>query len=121
MDIKYLEKLMDDRDELSTKSPSLIGRHSFYYEQQRKIIEGLQLIDKNIIDNNINDNDVRVRLRELGATFVQVRKDEAASHFRRFQTVEGNKIHTLEEELYSMALDVFYTYGSDAFKKEGGD
>lgn len=106
-DVTYLNTLVKKREELTTKYPTLIGRHSFFYEQKKYIDEGMSIIQK--LEHEHNE-DYTNRLLQLGLHFKQARSDEKCSHLRRFQTVQGNEIHKAEEELYCMAIDVFLTH-----------
>jgi len=68
---------------------------------------GIELVER--LDS-IEDKD-KEELANLGNTLVVVRNNELASHRGRIATDAGNLIHEAETELYSMALDVFKTYG----------
>tara|TARA_B110001450_G_C17609381_1_gene476573 strand:- start:262 stop:474 length:213 start_codon:yes stop_codon:yes gene_type:complete len=52
-------------------------------------------------------------LYDLGRAFINIRIDENKFHKSRITTLFGNVIHDCERELYSIALDVFQTYGID--------
>jgi hypothetical protein len=105
MDVQYLKALVEKRESMTDSYPQFIGRHQYYQSQKQKIKEGIEMIESGVIDST--------KLRNLGVHFIKVRQCEKASHLQRVQTDGGNKIHNAEQELYSMALDVFQTYSGE--------
>lgn len=102
MDLAYLKEVVERRDQLSKDIPGMIGRHAFYDWKRPLIMEGIELVTQNKPEN-------AKRLSELGLQLLQARSAEKASHIQRFQTEDGEKVHKLEFELYSLAFDVFQT------------
>ena len=47
----------------------------------------------------------------MGEKMIEIRAIESRNHAQRLSTDDGNHIHDLENRLYSMAADVFKTYG----------
>lgn len=99
MDKEYLQDLIEKRKNLIEQYPSYIGRHAYFKEQIPYLTEVLTITDKE-------------RLRELGHHFIKARANETASHFQRINTQQGCELHKLEEEVYSLALDVALTYAN---------
>lgn len=102
MDLAYLKEVVERRDQLSKDIPGMIGRHAFYDWKRPLIMEGIELVVQDKPEN-------AKRLSELGLQLLQARSAEKASHLQRFRTEDGEKIHELEFELYSLAFDVFQT------------
>jgi hypothetical protein len=110
MDITYLKECLQKRIELKSLYPKLIGRHNYFDENIDKLMEGIKLVTK--IDKL--DQPDKEHLYNLGKEFIIIRDDEIQFHKSRISTLFGNVIHDCETELYSVALDVFQTYGSPA-------
>ena len=106
--IGYLKSLIEKRDELTERHPAFIGRHAFFTTQKPLLEEGIRLVEQGSHDT--------ARLNHLGFLMLKARGTETASHLQRFQTPDGNAIHHAEEEVYSMALDVFKTVAETDFK-----
>ena len=96
------------RDELTENSPLFIGRHAFYAEKKPLLEEGIRLVNEGGHNS--------ARLNALSTLMLKARACETASHLQRFQTPAGNAIHQTEEEIYSIALDVFKTIVELNFK-----
>ena len=108
MDIRILKDYIIQRKQLSEQYSQYKGRHMFFDKQMIHINRGLELLE---MDRPLEMDELK-ELQELGKLFIQIRNSESISHNKRIQTEIGNKIHTVEYELYSMALDVFGTYGT---------
>lgn len=100
MESKYVHDVLSRRDELCDKYPGLIGRHAFYNVRRPLVAEGLRLLEE---DAHLHSK----RLSEICTELMKARACEKVSHLQRIQTAAGNKIHTTEYELYSLAFDVF--------------
>ena len=106
MDIKVLKQCLEDRLQLLEKHQAYIGRHQFFNKHLPKLQRGISIV--------IKKDPTTLELEELyvlGKNFIKIRDAELKSHLSRFNTLAGNKIHQSEHYLYSMALDVFQTYG----------
>lgn len=99
-DINYLKDLMKNRENLKEKYPGFIGRHLKYTNNSNKIINTLELIGK---DNK--------KVYNIGEEFVKIREENKIDHSGRFKTVIGDELFNIENEIYSVALDVFKTHG----------
>tara|TARA_A100001011_G_scaffold264813_1_gene273520 strand:- start:2204 stop:2539 length:336 start_codon:yes stop_codon:yes gene_type:complete len=110
MDINYLKECLKRRIELKEMYPILIGRHNFFDKNQAKLNKGIELLDKKAY---LTTNG-KAEIYKLGKEFIQIRNEENNFHSSRIRTLYGNVIHDTETELYSVALDVFQTYGSDS-------
>lgn len=110
MDITYLKECLKKRIELKSLYPKLIGRHNYFDKNVDKLIKGIKLVTKN--DKLIQAD--KEYLYMLGKEFIVIRDDEIKFHESKISTLFGNVIHDCETELYSVALDVFQTYGSSA-------
>ena len=107
MDIIELENLIFKRLQLTKKYPEYKGRHIFFKANLKNVLKGLELSKR----ENISLNE-KQELYKLGKDFINIRNSELQSHNSRFNTQKGNEIHECEYYLYSMALDVFQTYGT---------
>ena len=108
MDIDLLKNYINKRIGLTDKYPQYKGRHMFFNSQLKKINRGFEILDK----HEPLEREELDELNQLGKLFIKIRGDELKSHNSRFNTEIGNEIHQTEFELYSMALDVFQTYGT---------
>tara|TARA_B110000285_G_scaffold235120_1_gene314969 strand:+ start:399 stop:722 length:324 start_codon:yes stop_codon:yes gene_type:complete len=99
-DINYLKELMKNRKLLKEKYPGFLGRHLNYTNNSNKINYTLELIGK---DNK--------KVYNIGEEFVKIREENKIDHCGRFKTVIGDEIFNIENEIYSIALDVFKTHG----------
>jgi len=112
MDINILNEYLKQRLELSDKYKEYNGRHIFFNKYLPLLEKGIELTtQKELRDNELNETELE-ELYDLGKQFIQIRDLELKSHESRFNTVIGNDIHNIEYNLYSMALDVFQTYGT---------
>ena len=99
-DINYLKDLMKNRQILKKKYPGFLGRHLNYTNNSNKINNTLELIVK---DNK--------KVYNVGEEFVKIREENKIDHSGRFKTVIGDELFNIENEIYSVALDVFKTHG----------
>lgn len=109
MDIKYLKECLKKRIELKSLYPALTSRHIFFDDHFDKLERGIKLSN----DYKVLSFKERKELYLLGKEFIDIRKELVNFHNLRFSTPFGNAIHECEHELYSVALDVFQSYGSE--------
>lgn len=107
MDIEYLKECLQRRIELKDLYPKLLGRHNFFDENLEKIKSGIKMTE----DRDSLTFRGKSDLYNLGREFIHIRNNENRFHDSRITTLFGNVIHDCETELYSVALDVFQTYG----------
>ena len=108
MDINYLKECLKKRIELKSLYPALTSRHNFFDDHFNKLERGIKLSN----DHKLLSFKERKELYLLGKEFIDIRKELVNFHNLRFSTPFGNSIYECEHELYSVALDVFQTYGS---------
>tara|TARA_Y100000389_G_scaffold178006_1_gene190775 strand:- start:10336 stop:10674 length:339 start_codon:yes stop_codon:yes gene_type:complete len=107
MDINYLKESLQRRIDLKNLYPKLIGRHNFFDGNLEKIKSGIKMLEEKDTLTYRGKRD----LYDLGREFINIRNYEIKFHNSRITTLFGNVIHDCETELYSLALDVFQTYG----------
>lgn len=107
MDKQLLDNYFNNRVNLISKYPQLVGRHAFFEQHRTKLEEGLDMLKK----KNLTQSDKYI-LKSLGKQFVEIRNKEEDSHRTRFKTLCGDIVHDSEYLLYSLALDTFQTYGN---------
>tara|TARA_Y100000992_G_C21208715_1_gene464345 strand:+ start:124 stop:453 length:330 start_codon:yes stop_codon:yes gene_type:complete len=109
MDINYLKKCLKKRIELKALYPRLTGRHIFFDEHFGKLEKGIKMLNK----YEMLSFEERNELYLLGKEFIEIRAKQIKFHDSRISTPFGNSVHNCEYELYSVALDLFQSYGTE--------
>lgn len=107
MDIKYLKECLKKRIELKSLYPALTSRHNFFDEHFGKLEKGIKMLNRY---ETLSFKEQK-ELYLLGKDFINIREEQKKFHNLRFSTPFGNAVHNCEHELYSVALDVFQSYG----------
>lgn len=108
MDINYLKECLKRRIELKSLYPRLTSRHNFFDDYSGKLKKGIKMIN----EYETLSFKERKELHLLGKEFIDIRAEQIKFHNLRFSTPFGNAVHNCEHELYSVALDVFQSYGN---------